>query len=93
MYCIPVPATRRPSTSAAPFPAVPGGAVARQVRDRWHGVLKIQGPRRVGKWTAEEDAQLIKVGRKGGASAGTRVAGAGVDHGVSLTVPQLQPGL
>ncbi|GLC33137.1 hypothetical protein PLESTB_000366500 [Pleodorina starrii] len=31
-----------------------------QVRDRWHGVMTAGGPRRVGKWTAEEDEQLTK---------------------------------
>jgi hypothetical protein len=34
-----------------------------QLRDRWHGQTSLRGVRKVGRWEADEDARLMKVGK------------------------------
>ncbi|EFJ47650.1 transcription factor Myb16 [Volvox carteri f. nagariensis] len=67
-----------------------------QVRDRWYGVMTASGPRRVGKWSADEDAQLVKavdeLGQKWTAVA-RHVAGRTARQCRERYVNLLQPGL
>ncbi|EFJ46229.1 hypothetical protein VOLCADRAFT_93469 [Volvox carteri f. nagariensis] len=67
-----------------------------QVRDRWYGVMTASGPRRVGKWSADEDAQLVKavdeLGQKWTAVA-RHVVGRTARQCRERYVNLLQPGL
>ncbi|GIL76271.1 hypothetical protein Vretifemale_5875, partial [Volvox reticuliferus] len=67
-----------------------------QVRDRWHGVMKANGPRRVGKWTPEEDAKLTQAVDQHGqrwTEVAPHVAGRTARQCRERYVNLLQPGL